>query len=90
MINMERMRQIAKDLFSLKREYEEGRIVISHKPLEAENFIRKFSFQKVRTFSNDDPAILEEARSLLKNGKSLLFLVRDPDDQQYELYQKDW
>jgi hypothetical protein len=89
MSNEEMMKQIAKDLFSLKREYEEGRIGISHKVLEAENFIRKFSFQKVRTFPNDDPAILEEAKRLLRNGKSVFFLVR-ADAQQYELYQKDW
>lgn len=89
MENHAMMEKIARDLFSLKREYEEGRVIISHKILEAQDFIRKFSFQKVRTYSNDDPVILDEARRQLSNGKSILFLAH-ADDQQYELYQKDW
>lgn len=89
MIDQAMMEKIAKDLFSLKKEYEDGRVVISHKILEARDFIRKTAYEKVGTFSNDDPTVLDEARKQLRNGKAVLFLAY-ADIQEYELYQKDW
>ena len=89
MRNQAMMEKIAKDLVSLKREYEEGRVVISHKIVEAQDFIQKFSFQKLRTYANDDPAVLDEAKRQLRNGKSIV-IVAHADIQEYELYQKDW
>jgi hypothetical protein len=83
------VKDIAKDLFSLKREYEEGRVVISSKIFEAKDLIRKFSYQRVRSFSFDDPSVVEEVRGQLGKGKKVLILAC-ADSAEYELYAKTW
>ena len=83
------MEQIAKDLFSLRDQYEEGRVGISHKVAEAESLVRRLSYQQVGMFANEDPAVLDSARRELANGKAVL-VVADAATQQYRLYQRGW
>lgn len=82
--------RIAKDLIELQREYEEeGRVTVSHKVDKAKDFIRKFSYEKVATFPNDDLSILDEAKRQLKMGKAIV-VVAYFDRQEYELYSHDF
>lgn len=80
---------VAKGIFDLKNQFEEGRVSISHKIYEAQEFVKRHSYEKYRTFSNIDIAILTEAKELLAKGKEI-FIIAYADKQQYDLYHKIW
>ncbi len=89
MIDNTLMKEVAKGMFALKEEYEDGRMSISHHVQKAEDFIRKYSFEKIGAFSNDDTSILEEARNQLRKGNAV-FIIAYADRQEYELYAHPW
>lgn len=85
MVNQSLMERITKELFTLKREYEKGRIVISHKIPEANQFARDLSYKKIGTFNIDDPLVVSEVRQQLERHKYIL-IIAYVDIQEYEVY----
>jgi len=81
---------IVRELFALKRECGGGsRVLIFDKVNEAQRFMKKFSYEKVETFSVDDRTIIDEARRQIKDGKAVV-IVANLDKQEYALYQTYW
>ena len=70
-------------------EQEDGRVGISHNVFEAKNFIKKFSYERIGIYSNDDPLVLDELKHQLRKGKAV-FIIAYADRQEYELYSREW
>jgi len=86
---MDALQLVAKGLFDLKNQYEDGRVGISHKVTEAQGFVKKFSLARHKTFSNADMSILDEMQTLLAQGK-MVFVIAYAERGEYELYQAKW
>jgi hypothetical protein len=89
-MNEDLMRKIAHDLVALSKEYgtdeyDNPRVRIPKNREQAMEFIRKFSYKLQESFSIDDPAVINKARSLVQTHRQV-WAVFNPKTLKIELY----
>jgi hypothetical protein len=81
----EAFKVISKDLFRLKDQLGEDRITIISNRQPVEDYVRRNSYRKHRTFSTSDSAVTAEAQSLARKHQHLL-IVLNPEGEVFDLY----